>query len=111
MIGFDCGTYNLVCAKRDSEKNFEYRRQVNAFIEIKLETDFVFNIMQKAGVPLIKREDAKIAYALGEDAVKFAYTMPGMQLKRPMKNGCLNPSESDAFEILNIMVHYWILNT
>jgi actin-like ATPase involved in cell morphogenesis len=104
-IGFDAGTYNLVCARRNAEGKFEYRRQVNAFIELKLDNDFVFNIMQKAGVPLIKREDAKIAYALGEDAVKFAYTMPGMQLKRPMKNGCLNAGEVDAFEILNIMAH------
>lgn len=105
MIGFDAGTYNLICAKRDASQNFEYKRQVNAFIELKLENDFAFNIMNKAGVPLIKREDAKLAYALGEDAVKFAYTMPGLQLKRPMKDGCLNPSEADAFEIMNVMCH------
>lgn len=104
-IGFDAGTYNLVCAKRNANQDFDYRRQINAFIEMKLENDFVFNIMQKSGVPLVKRDDAKVAYALGEDAVKFAYTMPGLQLKRPMKDGCLNPGEVDAYEILNIMVH------
>lgn len=105
MRGFDCGTYNLVCAKRNDETNIEYKRQVNAFIEIKLDNDFVFNMMKKAGVPLIKREDAKVAYALGEDAVKFAYTMPNTDLKRPMKDGCVNPGEADAFEIMNIMMH------
>ena len=103
-IGFDCGTYNLVCCKR-KEKEFEFKREVNAFIEIPLENDFVFNMMKQSGIPLIQREDAKIAYALGEAAVNIAYTMPQLDLRRPMKDGCVNPKERDAFQILNIMVH------
>lgn len=104
-IGFDCGTYNLICCKRDQGDNFEYKSEVNAFLEFPMENDFVFNMMKKAGVPLIHREDANVAYALGEAAVKMAYTMPKIELKRPMKDGCVNAKERDAFQIMNIMMH------
>lgn len=103
--GFDCGTYNLVCCKRNEKGDYVYKREVNAFLSMPLENDFVFNMMKMAGVPLIHREDAKVAYALGEAAVNMAYTMTQLELKRPMKDGCVNPKEKDAFQIMNIMVH------
>jgi actin-like ATPase involved in cell morphogenesis len=105
MIGFDCGTYNLVCCERNDKKDFVYKREVNAFLSMPLDNDFVFNMMKTAGVPLIHREDANIAYALGEAAVNMAYTMNQLELKRPMKDGCVNPKEQDAFQIMNIMIH------
>lgn len=104
-IGFDCGTYNLVTCKRNSKGDLVYKREVNAFLEMELENDFVFNMMKKAGVPLIHREDANKAYALGEAAINMAYTMNQLVLKRPMKDGCVNPAEKDAFQIMNIMMH------
>lgn len=104
-IGYDVGTYNLVCCKRNDKGDFVYKREVNAFLEMPLDNDFVFNMMKQAGVPLIRREDANVAYALGEAAVNMAYTMTQLELKRPMKDGCVNPKEQDAFQIMNIMIH------
>lgn len=104
-IGFDCGTYNLVCCRRDEKTNPVYKREVNAFIEMPLENKFVFNMMKKAGVPLIEREEAGLAYALGEAAVNMAYTMDRIELKRPMYRGCLNPQEKFAQQIMSIMMH------
>lgn len=103
MIGFDVGTYNLVCCNRDDNGNFVNKREVNAFLELPLENRFVFNMMKNAGVPLIEREN--VAYAIGEAAVNMAYTMSQLELKRPMAHGCVNPKEKDAFQILNIMIH------
>lgn len=102
-LGFDCGTYNLVCCARDDKKSFVYRREVNAFLAIPLDDRFVFNMMKNAGVPLVERD--KVAYALGESAVHMAYTMSDVELRRPMSDGCVNPKERDAFEIMNIMIH------
>lgn len=102
-VGFDCGTYNLVSCHRDEKKNFVYKREVNAFLELPLDNRFVFNMMKGAGVPLIERENT--AYALGEAAVNMAYTMGQLELKRPMINGCVNPKEKDAFQIMSIMMH------
>jgi actin-like ATPase involved in cell morphogenesis len=104
-VGFDAGTYNLVCCRRNDKGEFLYRREVNAFLEMPLENKFVYNMMKKAGVPLILREDVNVAYAIGEAAVEMAYTMPQIELRRPMKDGCVNPKERDAFQILNIMAH------
>lgn len=104
-IGFDAGTYNLIACKRNNKGDLVYKREVNAFLEMELENQFVFNMMKKAGVPLIHREDANKAYALGEAAINMAYTMNQLILKRPMKDGCVNPSEKDAFQIMNIMMH------
>ena len=104
-IGFDCGTYNLIAAHRNDEQDFEYRRQVNAFIEFSCEDDITLNMMRNVGIPLVQREDIQRAYALGEDAVRMAYTMTQLELKRPMKDGCVNPAEHNAFELLKIMIH------
>ena len=102
-IGFDCGTYNLVCCQRNEDNDFSHKREVNAFIELPLDNRFVFNMMKNAGVPLIERE--KVAYALGDAAVDMAYTMKQVDLKRPMSAGCVNPKERDAFQIMSIMIH------
>ena len=102
-IGFDVGTYNLVCCRRDEKGNFVNKREINAFIELPLENRFVFEMMKNAGVPLIEREN--VACALGEAAVNMAYTISQLELKRPMSGGCVNPREKDAFQLLNIMIH------
>lgn len=106
-IGFDAGTYNLVCCSR-KDGNFVTKREVNAFVTINLTDRFVFNMMNSVKdekgnkVPLIERED--VAYALGDAAVRYAYTTC-QELHRPMREGCVNPKEKDAFEILSIMIH------
>lgn len=111
-IGFDAGTYNLVCCKRDENNNFVYKREVNAFIEFPIKDKFVFNMMKNAVdengqpcVPLIEWPDQNVAYALGEAAMRFAYSMPTLEVKRPMSSGCLNPKEKHAQQIMAIMVH------
>lgn len=91
--------------KRSEKGDFVFKREVNAFLSMPLDNEFVYNMMKMAGVPLILREDANIAYALGEAAVNMAYTMNQLELKRPMKDGCVNPKEKDAFQIMSIMIH------
>ena len=104
-IGVDVGTYNMVVCRRGKDNNFIYKREVNAFIEMPIDNRFVFNMMKQAGVPLIERPEAGIAYALGEAAVNIAYTMNQIELKRPMKDGCLNPKEKNAQQIMSLMIH------
>jgi len=103
ILSFDVGTYNLVCCTRNKEGNFSYKKEINAFLELPTDNKFVFNMMKNAGVPLIEKD--KVAYALGEAAVNMAYTLPSLELKRPMSDGCVNPKEKDAFQILSIMIH------
>jgi len=101
-IGFDVGTYNLVSSRR-VENEIKSRKEVNCFLELPLENRFMFNMLKNAKVPIIERD--KVAYVVGQSAVDMAYTLPQIQLRRPMKDGCLNPQEKDAFRILSIMIH------
>jgi hypothetical protein len=103
-IGFDAGTYNLVCCTRDEKTNFVYDREVNAFIEIPLTDRMVLQMMKTCEDPVPVIERPTKAYALGEKAVRMAYTISQLELKRPMKDGCVNPKEKEAFEVMGIMV-------
>jgi hypothetical protein len=105
MIGFDCGTYNLVCCTRDDKKNFVCDKEVNAFLEIALEDRTFFQMMKTCDEPVPLVEFTNKAYAVGEKAVRLSYTIPQLELRRPMKDGCVNPQERDAFEIMKIMIH------
>lgn len=103
-VGADIGTFNLICARRGEKPGeVKYRKEVNAFLEIGLESRFTFNMLKKSGVPLIEREN--VAYIVGESAVEIARSHRLLQLKRPMKDGTLNAEERDAFRILMIMIH------
>jgi hypothetical protein len=101
-IGFDAGTYNLICSKRNETNEIKSKKTVNAFIELPLENRFMFNML-KDKVKMIERD--KVAYVVGQPAIDMAYTIPLLNLKRPMADGCLNPKERNAFEILKIMIH------
>jgi len=102
----DFGTYNLVVSRRsEDEESVSNKREINAFIEVPLENPYTFNALKDVGVPLIERKKEKMAYAIGEAAVNIAYTFDGIELKRPMKDGCVNPKEKSAFNILKTMAH------
>jgi hypothetical protein len=104
-MGLDCGTYNLIRAKRGEKENeVKYKKEVNAFLEISLDDRYTFNMLKNTGkVQLIEKD--KVAYIVGEAAMKMSYALPKLELKRPMRNGCLNSSEKDAFRNLMIMIH------
>ena len=116
-VGFDAGTYNLVLCRRDENGKFIYKKEVNAFLEIPIEDNnrFVFNMMRTAKldegtprerpVPIAEDKETKMAYVMGEAAINMAYTINTLEVKRPMKDGCLNPREKNAQRIMNKMVH------
>ncbi len=107
-IGFDVGTYNLVCGRRSESGNeVKCAREVNAFIELNLEDHnrSFFNVL-RGKVPLIEKGEK--GYIFGQAAIDMALTLPKLELKRPMSDGCLNPREKDAFKILQLMCHSMI---
>jgi hypothetical protein len=104
-LGFDPGTFNLVCARRGEDNNeIHYKKNINAFIQLNLaDQNRAFLNVIKGKVPIIEREN--YGYIFGQSAVDMALTLKNVELKRPMSDGCLNPTEKDAFKILQIMCH------
>lgn len=103
--GVDCGTYNLVCCERNENGDFVYRREVNAFLEMPIDksNQHILKMMKSVGVPLLEMNDK--AYAIGENAIDLAYTLNGVEIKRPMSDGCVNPKEKNAFQIMKYIIH------
>jgi actin-like ATPase involved in cell morphogenesis len=107
-LGFDVGTFNLICARRGKNENeVDCSKEVNAFIELNLEDQnrSFFNVV-KGKVPIIEKGDK--GYIFGQAAIDMALTLPKLELKRPMSDGCLNPREKDAYKILQLMCHSMI---
>lgn len=102
MLGFDCGTYNLITAKRH-DKDIKHKKTVNAYVELPMENKYMFNMFKKNNVKIIEMNN--MAYIVGSPAIDLCYTIPQIPLKRPMRDGCLNPTERDAFTILSVMIH------
>jgi hypothetical protein len=63
-IGFDVGTFHLVCARRGEGDEIRYNKQINSFITLPLENRAFFKLMHAAKAPLIERED--VAYMVGQ---------------------------------------------
>lgn len=101
-IGFDVGSFNLISSKRINGE-IKIKKQINCFMELLLENKFMFNLLKKEKVPIIERDN--VAYIVGQSAVDMAYTLPQIPLRRPMKDGCLNPQEKNAFQILSVIIH------
>jgi len=103
-FGFDAGTYNMIVAFRKEDGSIAFKREVNAFLELELD-DFVFNMMDDAEAPLIEDKERGVFYACGQAAVNMAHSINTLQLRRPMKDGCLNPKERRAQEIMSDMIY------
>jgi hypothetical protein len=101
-IGFDAGPFNLICARRGEGDEVKIKKDINAFIKIPIDNSYMINMFKKAQVAIIERK--KMGYVCGEAALNMAYTL-GVDLCRPMKDGTVNPTESDSFEILKTMIH------
>lgn len=100
--GFDFGTYTILHSRRDENGEIKIKEEINAFLEIELKDRFTFNMLKKSNVKLIEREN--VAYIIGKASVNLAYTLQ-LNLRRPMKDGILNSSESDSHRLLSIMAY------
>lgn len=101
--GFDAGTRNLVSAERNDKGEIVFSKEVNAFMEFPLENRFMANMLKKSEVKHFVKNN--IAYVVGQNAVEMSHAIPEKQLKRPMRNGCVNSDEAESFFILSVMIN------
>ena len=95
-MGLDCGTGNFVAA---DDKNITLQR--NAFISLDTATVNVRQL-KMMNVPYIETNNR--LYVVGKKAYEYAQIFNNKDLRRPMAQGLLNPSEQDAFPILKEII-------
>ena len=93
--GLDLGTSHLVMA-RHGEEGYEFKQELNAFVEIPL-SRITVKMLKKKGIP--HRVDGGVCFAFGNGAEQFA-NMTGGDTRRPMYSGLLNPNEPKSLEMI-----------
>lgn len=96
-IGLDPGTGNLCVATSN-----EVKLQRNAFLTIPKETTTT-QMLKRMQVPYVEIEGK--LHILGKDAFNYANVFNTSELKRPMRDGLLNPTEQEALPILKELIH------
>ena len=96
-IGLDCGTSFYISARKDLIK-----KQRNAFLTLDGEPGVVKRMLSRKNIPYVER-NSKV-HIVGQYAFDYAQIFSGSDLKRPMKDGLLNPQEKDALPVLKAII-------
>lgn len=96
----DCGTMNLISAKKLSSGQIKTKRLRNAFLNVEISA-FTEKMLQSGNVNYIERNNEY--YIIGDDALEFGKIF-NKEIRRPLKSGLISPQERDAFGILGMMI-------
>jgi hypothetical protein len=94
-IGLDIGTSRIVAAKR-TPSGEEFRSQLNAFVQIPF-SPMTEKALAREGIPYTRKDSLLVVH--GNESERFADLL-GLEVRRPMTAGMLNPAESDAVEVI-----------
>jgi hypothetical protein len=97
MIGLDIGTAYFVSARKEIVK-----KQRNAFLTLDGDTNMLRRQLSRLKVPYVELHGR--LHIIGKSAFDYAQVFGSKDLRRPMKNGLLNPIEKDALPILKILI-------
>src|SRR3954467_92382 len=87
-VGVDVGTSRIVVA-RTAEKKYSYQSELNAFLTLPY-SKLAESLLQRENVFHEVRGDELVV--MGNDAERFAEIFH-VDMRRPMRNGTLNPLE------------------
>lgn len=96
-IGLDCGTSFYISARKELVK-----KQRNAFLTLDGEPGVVKRMLSRKNIPYVERNNK--VHIVGQYAFDYAQIFSGSDLKRPMKDGLLNPRERDALPVLKAII-------
>ena len=98
-IGLDVGTSRIVLARR-AKDDFQYQSQRNAFVNVPF-SKMTERSLEREGIPFAKTDEELVVH--GNESEKFADLL-GLESRRPMMGGMLNPSEEDATAVIEGLV-------
>lgn len=95
--GLDIGTMNLVSARKKGD-SVQTKRMRDAFYSVDEDDKEMLNM---SGTSYIEHEGS--IYILGDTALQMAKVFND-EARRPLSKGLISPNESDALEILSILI-------
>jgi hypothetical protein len=99
VLGLDIGTSHIVAA-RNFEQNFQYERQLNAFVSIPY-TKLAESLMAKENIN--HAVQGKEILVFGNESEQFAELFH-VEARRPMMDGILNPGEADGLLVIRQII-------
>ncbi|HKW96123.1 MAG TPA: hypothetical protein VJN43_00245 [Bryobacteraceae bacterium] len=99
VLGLDIGTSHIV-AGRSFDQNFQYERQLNAFVTIPY-TKMAQNVLTKENIAHAVQGDQILVF--GNQSEQFA-EMFHVESRRPMTRGILNPGEADGLIVIRQLI-------
>lgn len=94
-IGLDIGTSRIVAARR-TPSGEEFRSQLNAFVQIPF-SPMTEKALAREGIPYTRKDSMLVVH--GNESARFADLL-GLEVRRPMTAGMLNPAESDGADVI-----------
>jgi hypothetical protein len=98
--GLDIGTANLVGAVQNEQGGITIKLERNAFIDIN-EDVHSKNLLTRLKVPYVIHKKKMIV--LGDEAFSLANIF-ARETRRPMKDGLISPSETDALTMIKLLI-------
>jgi len=97
-VGLDIGTMNIISARKNDGEKLIVKRIRDAFLDLEIEAK---KMLKLSGVNYVEYEDKIVI--VGDAALHTANILK-KNVKRPLSNGIISPSEISAVEILSIMI-------
>jgi hypothetical protein len=102
-LALDPGTAFFQVAEKNDNGEIEFKTIRNVFVELSnYESEEVEQILKQNKWQYVT--DGNHFYITGEDSMKVARLFPGIELRRPMKNGVLNKGEDKKMLIMANMI-------
>jgi len=99
VLGLDIGTSHIVAA-RTSEQNFQYERQLNAFVSVPY-SKLAQGLLAKERIAHAVQGNEILVY--GNESEQFAELFH-VEARRPMMGGILNPGEADGLLVIRQII-------
>lgn len=99
-IGLDVGTSRIVAARQQEDDQYAYNSQLNAFVNVPF-SKMTEKALSKEGIPYSRKNGSLIVQ--GDESLRFAALL-GVEARRPMRAGMLNPDENDGADVIRALV-------
>ena len=97
-VGLDCGTMNLVSARKDESMRFATRKIRDAYVSLSKEAKRTLKIGK---IPFVEREEDIII--VGDAALEISSTFD-TPLRRPLSAGLISAGDRDSLDVLQILI-------